>query len=758
MIWSSNLGMPGIGRRREAKRVVERFWTGEAGRGEVESTLREIRIENYRVQKEKGIYWIPVFDTDPYDRLLRQAVMFGMVPKRFGPPDRAASDLEVYFSIPRGSDKAQACALTKWFDTNYHCVKPEIEVPLVLTRNFALELFAEAKGVGIEPKPVLMGPLTLLSYALNRREVSWESLLEEITPLYSRVVEELVQAGARVIQIDEPVIVTWSDGTRMGQLQRFWSSLVRVKGDAKILLQTYFEDVKEVYEELVSLPVDGLGLDLVRGAKNLDSLRRHGFPAEKILGIGIVDGRGVWKSDLKAKVSLVEEILRLFSGELIIQPNCSLQHLPYTVADEAKLAPEIKGWLAFAHERLDEVSLLTRYFSGEKDQLQSFVDLNAERLRQKKGSLAVTHPEVQARLRSLKPEDFTRRATRENRYLAQMERLSLPLLPVTTIGSFPQTAEVRKKRQEYREGKLTSQEYRTFMQREIREWVRIQEEVGLDVLVHGEFERADMVAYFAEQLAGMVNIQGWVQSYGTLYVQPPIIYGDVFRPKPMTVEWIVYAQSLTQKPLKGMLTGPVTILNWSYNREDILRRDQAYQIALAIRDEVRDLERAGIKMIQIDEAAIREGLPLKRQEWKEYLDWAVKAYRLASSGVRPETQIHAHMCFSEFGDIISHLDALDADVIAISDSKTGGVLAQTLHAEAYGGAIGLGVFDVHSPRVPTPEEMEAIPRAVLEKIDKEKIWINPDCGLKTRGSKEVLAQLKSMVAAAKHLREILAVP
>ena len=757
MVWSSNLGMPGIGRKREAKRVVERLWGGQASITEVESTLREIRAENYRVQKEQGIQWIPVFDTDPYDRLLRHAVMFGMVPKRFGLPQQAAVDLEVYFSLARGSEKAQACAMTKWFDTNYHSIKPEIEAPLVLTRNFALEIFAEAKQVGVEPKPVLIGPLTLLHYALNRRAVPEERLLEELIPLYSQVVEELERAGARLIQLDEPVIVTWSDSTRIVQLRRFLSALSQVKGKAKILLQTYFGDVEEIYEEVVSLPVDGVGLDMVRGAKNLQALRRHGFPREKILGIGVVDGRGVWKNDLHATVSLVEEILRRCPGEILIQPSCSLQHLPYTVADETKLAPEMREWLTFAYERLEEVAILTRYFSGEREQLRGLVSESTRRLRHKKDNKAVTNPAVQARLSHLKPEDFQRRVTRDNRYPAQMERLLLPPLPTTTIGSFPQTAEVRRKRQEYREGKITEQAYRTFLDKEISEWIRIQETLGLDVVVHGEFERADMVAYFAELLEGMVNIQGWVQSYGTRYVQPPIVYGDVLRSKPMTVEWAVYAQSLTKKPLKGMLTGPVTILNWSYNRDDIPRRDQAYQIALAIRDEVQELERAGIKIIQIDEPAIREGLPLKRQEWQEYLDWAVKAFRLASSGVQPETQIHTHMCFSEFSDIIAYINALDADVISIEDSKKGGELAKSLHAGAYGGAIGLGVFDVHSPRVPAPEEMEVIPKAVLEKVGAERIWINPDCGLKTRGRKETLAQLKNMVVAAQHLREALAV-
>ena len=757
MVWSSNLGMPGIGRKREAKRVVERLWGGQASIAEVESTLREIRAENYRVQKEQGIQWIPVFDTDPYDRLLRHAVMFGMVPKRFGLPQQAAVDLEVYFSLARGSEKAQACAMTKWFDTNYHSIKPEIEAPLVLTRNFALEIFAEAKQVGVEPKPVLIGPLTLLHYALNRRAVPEERLLEELIPLYSQVVEELERAGARLIQLDEPVIVTWSDSTRIVQLRRFLSALSQVKGKAKILLQTYFGDVEEIYEEVVSLPVDGVGLDMVRGTKNLHALRRHGFPREKILGIGVVDGRGVWKNDLHATVSLVEEILRRCPGEILIQPSCSLQHLPYTVADETKLAPEMREWLTFAYERLEEVAILTRYFSGEREQLRGLVSERTRRLQHKKDNKAVTNPAVQARLSHLKPEDFQRRVTRDNRYPAQMERLLLPPLPTTTIGSFPQTAEVRRKRQEYREGKITEQAYRTFLDKEISEWIRIQETLGLDVVVHGEFERADMVAYFAELLEGMVNIQGWVQSYGTRYVQPPIVYGDVLRSKPMTVEWAVYAQSLTKKPLKGMLTGPVTILNWSYNRDDIPRRDQAYQIALAIGDEVQELERAGIKIIQIDEPAIREGLPLKRQEWQEYLDWAVKAFRLASSGVQPETQIHTHMCFSEFSDIIAYINALDADVISIEDSKKGGELAKSLHAGAYGGAIGLGVFDVHSPRVPAPEEMEVIPKAVLEKVGAERIWINPDCGLKTRGRKETLAQLKNMVVAAQHLREALAV-
>jgi len=756
MIWSSNLGMPGIGRKRAAKKVVEDFWREQASAGEVEAALREVRTENYRIQKEKGIQWIPVFDSDPYDRLLRHAVMFGIVPKRFGTAKEAASDLQVYFSIPRGTAKAQACAMTKWFDTNYHCIKPEIEGPFQLTRNFALELFNEAKGLNLQPKPVLLGPLTLFHYCVNKREISWEKLLDEITPLYLRVVEELVRAGAQVIQLDEPVIVTWTDRSQIGPLKKFLSSLTRAQGAAKILLQTYFADVRELYQDLLSLPVDGIGFDFVRGPKNIELLKSHGFPKEKILGVGLVDGRGVWRSDLKAKVALVEEIQRHFAGDLAIQPSCSLLHLPYTAADEVALSAEIKEWLAFAYERLDEVSLLARYFSGEKGRLQGLVDQNAEMLRQRKENLAVTNPQVQTRLKGLRPGDFQRQVPRQRRYQMQREKLGLPLLPSTTIGSFPQTAEVRRKRLEYRQGKITERDYRTFIQKEIAEWVRIQEEVGLDVLVHGEFERADMVAYFAENLEGIANIQGWVQSYGTRYVQPPIIYGDVFRPRPITMEWITYAQGLTKKPVKGMLTGPVTILNWSYGRDDIPRQDQAYQIALAIRDEVQDLERAGIKIIQIDEPAIREGLPLKKEDGEDYLNWAVRAFRLASIGVKPETQIHTHMCFSEFGDIIRHIDAMDADVISIEDSKKGGELAKSLHAGAYGGAIGLGVFDVHSPRVPEVEEMERIPRTVQEKVGKERLWINPDCGLKTRGKSETLAQLKNMVAAARQLRAALA--
>ena len=753
MIWSSNLGMPGIGRKRDVKRVVERFWKGEAQAAEVESVLKATRAENYQVQQAKGIQWIPVFDMDPYDRLLRHAVMFGLVPKRFGPAERAASDWQVYFSIPRGSDQAQACAMTKWFDTNYHCIKPEIEHAPALTRNFALELFTEAKGLGIDPKPILIGPFTLLHYSVNRRGLSQDALLEELTPLYCKVIEELSRAGAKMIQLDEPVIVLWRDAKQVGALRRFLSSLARAKGDARIILQTYYADVREVYQDLLSLPADGIGLDFVRGKENLEVFRRHGFPRDKILAAGLVDGRGVWKSDLQARVAVVEEILSSFAGDLLIQPSCSLQHLPLTTADES--AGEIKQWLAFAHERVDEISLLTRYFSGEQQKLQWLVGQNAAMLREKKKNLAVTNPEVQRRMSSLRAEDFKRSVRREERYKVQKERLPLPLFPSTTIGSFPQTAEVRRRRLEYRQRKISEQDYRTFVQSQIKEWIQIQEEIGLDVLVHGEFERADMVAYFAEHLEGMMNIQGWVQSYGTRYVQPPIVYGDVFRPKPMTVEWIAYAQSLTKKPVKGMLTAPVTILNWSYGRDDIPRSDQAYQIGLAIRDEVKDLEAAGIKIIQIDEPAIREGLPLKRQERDGYLDWAVKAFRLASSAVRPETQTHTHMCFSEFGDIISHIDAMDADVITIEDSKQGGELAKSLHAGAYGGAMGLGVFDVHSPRVPSIEEMETIPKTVLEKVPRDKIWINPDCGLKTRGRKETLAQLKNMIAATKNLRQAL---
>ncbi len=757
MALTTNLGYPRIGPNRELKWVVEKYWAGQIGRAELLAQAAEVRRAAWRAQAERGIDLIPSNDFTLYDHVLDHAVMFGAVPHRFGwqggPPD-----LDVYFGMARGTADAPACEMTKWFNTNYHYIVPEFEGHFTLTENRPLQAFETARReLGLETKPVILGPFTFLKLGENRSGRPLESLLADLLPLYMQVLRELEAAGVRWVQVDEPMLVTDLGADDLALVEQAYSELTRAKGALQVMIQTYFDDIAPHYERIVTLPVEGIGLDFVAGPRNLVALEQHGFPAGKVLGIGIVNGRNVWRTDLMAALDLLERIGQVADlNQAHIGPSCSLLHLPISLQLEQHLNPTIKGWMAYANERLEEVALLAQAINEGRASIAEALAENQRFIASRRASPMTTNPAVRERLNRLTEADFHRTLPYEQRRRLHAQRLNLPLFPTTTIGSFPQTPEVRRARARYMRGEMDAQEYQRFLREQFRHAIAIQEEIGLDVLVHGEFERSDMVDYFAQQMEGIAFIEGWVQSYGTRCVRPPLIYGDVSRPHPMTVEVSRYVQSLTTKPVKGMLTGPVTILMWSFARDDIPREQIAYQIALAIRDETVDLERAGIGVIQIDEPAFREGLPLKRADWEDYLRWAVRAFRLASSGVKDETQLHTHMCYAEFGDILPALREMDADVVSIENSRSGSELLEVFRHFRYDHEIGPGVYDVHSARIPSVEEMRDLVLRSAEVIDPHLVWVNPDCGLKTRRWEEVIPALKNMVQATREARARLA--
>jgi 5-methyltetrahydropteroyltriglutamate--homocysteine methyltransferase len=603
---------------------------------------------------------------------------------------------------------------------------------------------------------VLLGPVSFLLLGKSRVDgFDPLDLLDRLLPVYRQVVAGLAQRGAQWIQLDEPCFVQDRTDREREALAQAYADLASARGTANLLVQTYFGRVDDSYRALVDLPVQGVGLDLVRGRQNLDLIQANGFPSDKVLAAGVVDGRNVWITDLNATLDLIDRLLAWIAPErLLINPSCSLLHVPIDVRlEEGHLDPRLIEWLAFAEQKLAEVVTLTRAVNEGRDSVSPVLQENAAALERRRHSDWVHQPAVAARVAAIRPDDARRSEDYPRRREAQQRSLNLPLFPTTTIGSFPQTTDVRRNRNRVQKGEITQDEYDRFIAEEIRKLIALQEELGLDVLVHGEFERSDMVEYFAEHLGGFATTtHAWVQSYGSRYVRPPIIYGDVSRPEPITVRWSTYAQSLTSKPVKGMLTGPVTILNWSFVRDDQPRSETCRQIALALRDEVRDLEAAGLRVIQVDEPALREGLPLRRGDWPTYLDWAVTSYRLATGVARPETQIHSHMCYSHFDDIIEAIAALDADVISMSNSRSDLELLDTFRRFAYRQEIGPGVYDIHSPRVPSVEEMRRNLFATSEVLDRAQIWVNPDCGLKTRRWEEVIPALRNMVQAARDLR------
>lgn len=749
-IVNSNLGYPRIGEKREWKKTLESFWRGDLSEHQFEQTMKEIRLTHLQKQKNKGIDLIPIGDFSYYDHVLDTAVLFGLIPERFKENDE--NSLRTYFEIARGSKEKVASEMTKWFNTNYHYIVPELdEADPKVTNNRLLKLYLEAKEeLGINGKPVIVGPLTLIALSKGTNK---ETVLKKLIPLYIRVLQELADAGAEWIQIDEPVFVTpAADADLFAQAREVYATIRKKVTKTKLLVQTYFESVDH-YSELVSLPVDGIGLDFIHDSGvTLEKLKTAGFPKDKVLAAGIVDGRNVWKASLRKTVKLVNSILETVHRErLILQPSCSLIHVPVTVESEQNLDHLVKDGLSFADEKLAELELLTNFLNFEaEDQALSEYDKATESL---SSSALRNQSEVQSAMQHL--DTFsTERTQAEIRRKLQSKRFNLPLLPTTTIGSFPQTKEVRAERLKWRRGERSDEQYNQYIEQEIKKWIDIQENLELDVLVHGEFERTDMVEFFGEKLTGIgITTFGWVQSYGSRCVRPPVIYGDVLFEEPMTVKETVFAQSLTDKPVKGMLTGPVTILNWSFVRNDIPKTDVLNQLSLSIRKEVEALEQAGIAMIQVDEPAIREGLPLKTENWEQYLSAAVTAFKRSTSSVQPETQIHTHMCYSNFEDIIEAIDALDADVISIETSRSHGELIASFENYSYEKGIGLGVYDIHSPRVPTAEELVKNIERALQVLDPELFWVNPDCGLKTRGISETVEALKVMVEAAKSCRE-----
>lgn len=752
---SSVLGYPRIGADREWKKALEAFWAGKIEESEFQTKLQEIRLNHLRTQKEKGIDLIAVNDFSYYDHVLDTATMFGIIPKRFS-YDGGVVPLSLYYGIARGTKEATASEMTKWFNTNYHYIVPELDgATPVVTENKPLLAYREAKEtLGINGKPVIVGPLTFLKLSKGYTASEFDAWLTRLLPLYVQILQELQSEGVEWVQIDEPILVTKLNSQDLERLKTIYETFATAAPKLNILLQTYFESV-ENYNEIVQLPVAGVGLDFVHGLSgNLASLKQYGFPAGKVLGAGIIDGRGIWKASISEKFTLLEQLLEQVSDEqLFIQSSCSLLHVPVTVRNERKLLPELKGALAFAEEKLDEIVLLT------KGLLLGGPAISAESAAIEKDLLALKQSdernrnEVLAAVAAISAKQPLRNLPFAERNVVQQNKYQLPIFPTTTIGSFPQSAEVRKARQLWRKGEWDNEQYATFIREQIDIWIKLQEEIGIDVLVHGEFERTDMVEFFGEKLAGFAFTQfGWVQSYGSRCVKPPIIFGDVAFEEDMTVEETKYAQSKTKHPVKGMLTGPITIMNWSFVREDISREQIAYQLAYALRQEVEALEQAGIGMIQVDEPAVREGLPLKEEDQANYLAWAVKAFRLTTCTVQDTTQIHTHMCYCEFHDMIGSIEDMDADVISIETSRSHGELIHSFELNTYKLGIGLGVYDIHSPRVPRVEEMTNMIDRALRVLDPKLFWINPDCGLKTRGQEETIDSLRNMVEATKIAR------
>jgi 5-methyltetrahydropteroyltriglutamate--homocysteine methyltransferase len=747
-----------MGPHRELKKALERFWASEMDEKTLQDEAARIRTGHWKTQSDAGIDIIPSGDFSFYDHVLDTAAMVGAIPPRYG----AGGDLlplPVYFAMARGTQArgrdVPALEMTKWFDTNYHYIVPELSADQRFRFAFpkAVDQFEEAAAAGISARPVLLGPVTFLSLAKSA-EGSRDplSLLDGILPVYKEVLERLARTGASWVQIDEPLLVTDLSDEARKAFKHAYAHLA--SSGMKLMLTTYFGDLQENLDLALKLPVSGLHVDLVRGPRQGAEILRM-KPAEMVISLGLIDGRNIWRADLQEAVKTARPFVDAFgSDRVIVAPSCSLLHCPEDLAAETVLDEDLRGWLAFARQKLDELVIVARALNEGTDSVAPELEESARRRTSRRTSPRIHAPRVQERLASLTPQMARRARPYAARRAAQSASISLPLFPTTTIGSFPQTQKVRATRAERRAGTITEAQYEKLIEQEIERTVRRQEDMGLDVLVHGEFERNDMVEYFGEMLSGFAFTRnGWVQSYGSRCVKPPIIFGDVERPNPMTVRWSAYAQSLTKKPMKGMLTGPVTILAWSFVRDDQPRSLTCRQIALAIRDEVRDLEASGIRMIQIDEPALREGLPLRTDDRKEYLDWAVESFRIASSGVKDTTQIHTHMCYSEFNDIVASIAAMDADVLSVESARSRMELLGAFRVFHYPNEIGPGVYDIHSPRVPSSEEMLDLLEKALAVLKPEQLWVNPDCGLKTRQWKETEPSLAAMVKAAKTLRE-----
>ncbi len=768
MALAHNLGFPRIGRDRELKKAVEAYWKGELDEAGLRAVGRELRAAHWQLQQDAGIELLPVGDFAWYDQVLTHSLTFGVIPERFqingGKPT-----LDTLFGMARGVSKNTCCGgahaqpllaqeLTKWFDTNYHYLVPEFSADqqFALSWEQLFEEVEEGKALGHALKPVLIGPLTYLWLGKCKgREFDKLDLLERLLPVYGEILQRLAAQGIEWVQIDEPILALDLPQDWKNAFERAYNLLQKEPG--RKLIATYFAGLEDNLGLAAGLPVDGLHIDLVRAPEQFPAILDR-LPAYKVLSLGVVNGRNVWRTDLEKALDVLQQAHERLGSRLWVAPSCSLLHSPVDLAREDKLDAELKSWLAFAVQKCREVAVLAQALrEPQAAEVQAVLAESRQVQASRAQSPRIHKPAVQARLAAITAADSQRQSPFAERIAKQRALLNLPPFPTTTIGSFPQTSAIRLARQSFKAGKLTAAEYTEAMHAEIRHAVTVQEQLGLDVLVHGEAERNDMVEYFAEQLDGYAFTRfGWVQSYGSRCVKPAVIYGDLSRPQAMTVAWIEYAQRCTDKLMKGMLTGPVTMLMWSFPRDDISREQQARQLALAIRDEVVDLEAAGIRIIQIDEAAFREGLPLRKAQWQGYLDWATEAFRLCASGVRDETQIHTHMCYSEFNDVIESIAAMDADVITIETSRSDMELLEAFERFDYPNEIGPGVYDIHSPRVPDSSEMVRLLKKAAQRVPAERLWVNPDCGLKTRGWAETEAALVNMVAAARQLRAELA--
>lgn len=752
---TSVIGFPRIGTLRELKFASEKYFRKEISEEQLKETAKELRKTHWNMQKNAGIDFISSNDFSFYDTVLDTAVLLNIIPKRYKELD--LSEIDTYFAMARGYQgehgDVKALAMKKWFNTNYHYIVPETEddTKIKLSGDKLWNEYAEADEFGIETKPMLTGAYTMLKLCRYTGNKSEKDYVCDIIAAYKELLQTCGKKQIAWVQFDEPALVLDMDDSDKALFHQIYDELLAVETDTKVLLQTYFGDIRDIYEEVINMPFAGIGLDFIEGKQTCDLVSKYGFPKDKVLFAGVVNGKNIWKNHYDKTLKVLSG-LREKGIDTVISTSCSLLHVPYTLGNEEKLSKEYTAYFSFAKEKLVELSELGKLADSKNYAEYDIFEKNHKLF---SGSRDCTNKDVRNRLSKVCESDYVRLPKRSERQKIQKEEFKLPKFLTTTIGSFPQTKDVKANRSAFKRGEKTEQEYVDFNKKKIAECVKWQEEIGIDVLVHGEYERNDMVEYFGESLGGFLFTQkAWVQSYGTRCVKPPIIWGDVHRNKPITVEWSVYAQSLTKKIMKGMLTGPVTILNWSFQREDISIKDSISQIALAIRDEVLDLEANGIKVIQIDEAALREKLPLRKTDWyKEYLDFAIPAFRLTHSGVKPETQIHTHMCYSEFTDIIPAIDDMDADVITFEASRSDLLILDSLRENNFETEVGPGVYDIHSPRVPSVEEITNVLKIMLTKIDSDKLWVNPDCGLKTRGMKESDASLRNMVCAAKKIRE-----
>ena len=756
MVTTHNLGFPRIGARRELKFAQEAFWKGRINEEDLQITGADLRRRHW--QNQRPLDRVPVGDFSFYDQILDMSVTLGNLPERVN--DTKGSELDRYFRVARGrSGQESACCgvqageMTKWFDTNYHYIVPEFHqnTRFRLNGNRLIDQIDEARAQGVTPKPVIIGPVTYLWLGKAKDDSDRLLLLESLLPVYSELLELLADRGVEWVQVDEPALVTDLDADWRHAFSLAYHHLKT--STPKLLVTTYFGELRENLQLACELPVAGLHLDAISAPQEVPRVVDW-LPPHKQLSLGVINGRNIWRSDLEKTLDWLEPVYEKLGNRLWLAPSCSLIHVPVDLTSEDKLDPEIRSWLAFAVQKLDELKTLATALSNGRAAVREQLAESTVAVNSRATSEQVHSASVQARLADVSPALGQRQSRFPDRIAIQQRKLGLPRFPTTTIGSFPQTRDIRQTRLQFRKGELTEPQYNARIREEVRRCIVEQEALGLDVLVHGEAERNDMVEYFGEQLDGYAFSQfGWVQSYGSRCVKPPILFGDISRPKAMTVEWIRYAQSLTKKPLKGMLTGPVTILNWSFVRDDQPRRETCLQLALAIREEVLDLEASGARIIQIDEAALREGLPLRQADWKNYLDWAIESFRISANGVRDETQIHTHMCYSEFNDIIEAIARMDADVITIETSRSDMQLLDAFRGFHYPNDIGPGVYDIHSPNIPDSEQIRSLMIKAAERIPAERLWVNPDCGLKTRQWEEVRPALKGMVAAARELRE-----